>query len=85
MHDDSEDEVTDLQSKEKKLSHDHSNEFPHRERNLIFYHLINDFSNDLIYGCGLSTALAHDRLIGSVLSFLIFTEGFRRHSRKMQH
>ena len=62
--------------------HHHANGFPNRTRNLILYHIINDFSNDLIYGCGLSTALAHDRLIGSVLSLMIFSEGFRRHSRK---
>ena len=82
LRDESEDEETDLQSKENKLSNRHSNEFPNRKRNLILYHLINDFSNDLIYGCSLSTALAHDLLIGSVLSLMIFSEGFRRHSRR---
>lgn len=52
-----------------------------RKKNLICYHLIHDFSNDFIYGWALATAFAHDRLIGSILSLLIFTEGFRRHSR----
>ncbi len=82
MHVESEDEETNLQSKEKNSSHHHTHEFPHRKRNLILYHLINDFFNDLIYGCGLSTASSHDRLIASVLSIMIFSEGFRRHSRK---
>ncbi len=87
LHADSDDEETDLQvslNNETNLTHQnhHENELPHRTRNLILYHIINDFSNDLIYGCGLSTALAHDRLIGSVLSLMIFSEGFRRHSRK---
>jgi hypothetical protein len=70
-------------NKEKHSSlHHHSNEIPHRIRNLILYHIFNDFSNDLIYGCGLSTAFAHDRVIGSVLGLMIFSEGIRRHSRK---
>ena len=66
-------------------SHSDHNENPHRTRNLILYHLINDFSNDLIHGCGLATALAHDRLIGSVLYLMIFSEGFRRHSRRSSY
>jgi len=81
LHTESDDEETDLQSKENNIAHHHSNEIPHRKRNLMLYHIIDDFSNDLIYGCGLSTALSHDRLIGSVLSVLIFSEGFRRHSQ----
>ncbi|CAM2726371.1 unnamed protein product [Rotaria socialis] len=69
----------------KSASHHHhhhsENELPHQTRNLIVYHIINDFSNDVIYGCVLSTALAHDRLIGLVLSLMVFSEGFRRHSQ----
>ncbi|CAF4294026.1 unnamed protein product [Rotaria sp. Silwood2] len=88
LHDDSDDEEVILQSNqtplnnEKATSHHHStNELPHQKRNLILYHIVNDFFNDLIYGCGLSTALAHNRLIGLVLSLMIFSEGFRRHSQ----
>ncbi|UJR26499.1 hypothetical protein I4U23_007826 [Adineta vaga] len=60
------------------ISHQHDHE--QKTRNLILYHIIYDFSNDVIYGCGLSVALAHDRLIGLVLGIMIFSEGFRRHS-----
>jgi len=49
---------------------------------MILYYMIYDFTNDIIYGCGLSTAIAHDHLIGLVLWIMIFSEGFRRHSRK---
>jgi hypothetical protein len=92
LHADSDDdEETDLQANlapinngDHSTHHHHANEIPHRTRNLVIYHLINDFSTDLIYGCGLSTALAHDRLVGSVLCLLIFSEGFRRHSRKQE-
>ncbi len=56
----------------------------HQRRNLVLYHIIYDFSNDVIYGCGLSTALAHDHLIGAVLLIMIFSEGFRRHSGKQK-
>lgn len=49
---------------------------------MIFYHIIYDFSNDIIYGCGFATAIVHDRWIGLVLWLMIFSEGFRRHSRK---
>ncbi|CAF1496238.1 unnamed protein product [Adineta ricciae] len=90
LHTDSDDEDLDSSvnqisiDKEKDLPHHHeSNTLPHRARNLIFYHLINDFSNDLIYGCGLCTAFAHDYFIGSVISFMIFIEGFRRHSQTL--
>ncbi|UJR22577.1 hypothetical protein I4U23_025624 [Adineta vaga] len=85
LHADSDDEDVDLPinrisiNKQKNLHG--SNILLHRTRNLILYYLINDFSNDLIYGCGLCTALAHDYLIGSVLSVMIFIEGFRRHSQ----
>ncbi|CAF0974422.1 unnamed protein product [Adineta ricciae] len=61
---------------EQPASHNHE----HKINKLILYHAVYDFSNDVIYGCGLSTALAHDRLIGFVLWILIFSEGFRRHS-----
>lgn len=96
MHTESDDEETDLQpnqastGSEKPPTNNHHHhhhakvELPHQKRNLILYHIINDFSNDLIYGCGISTAFAHNRLIGSVLSFMIFSEGFRRHSRKTE-
>jgi len=91
IHGESDDEETDLQSNEASLNkekhsphHHHTHNLPHRTRNLILYHIINDFSNDLIYGCGLSTAFAHDRVIGSVLCLMIFSEGFRRHSRKIR-
>lgn len=85
---DSADEETDLQvdqtpvKNEKRLP-GHS-KHDHQTRNLILYHLIYDFSNDIIYGCALSTALAHDRLISFVLWLMIFSEGFRRHSRKQK-
>ncbi|CAF4749638.1 unnamed protein product [Rotaria sp. Silwood1] len=90
LHDDSDDEEVILQSNQTPLNnnkntlhhHHHStNELPHQKRNLILYHIINDFFNDLIYGCGLSTAIAHNRLIGLILSLMIFSEGFRRHSQ----
>ncbi|CAF1168709.1 unnamed protein product [Rotaria sp. Silwood1] len=89
LHDDSDDEEVILQSNQtplnndKNTSHHHhsTNELPHQKRNLILYHIINDFFNDLIYGCGLSTAIAHNRLIGLILSLMIFSEGFRRHSQ----
>ncbi|CAF1072477.1 unnamed protein product [Rotaria sordida] len=95
LRDESDDEEVILQSNqdplnnEKPTSHHHhhhhhhhsTNELPHQTRNLILYHIINDFFNDLIYGCGLSTALAHNRLIGLILSLMIFSEGFRRHSQ----
>ena len=69
---------------EGHISHDdHHHE--HKTRNLIIYHIIYDLSNDIIYGCGLSTAFAYDRLVGCVLGILIFSEGFRRHSRKKIH
>lgn len=78
----SDDEQSDLQLKTTtRTEQQQSNENSIRKRNLIFYHLINDLSNDFIYGTGLATAFAHDRLIGSILCLLIFTEGFRRHSR----
>jgi hypothetical protein len=51
---------------------------------MILYYIIYDFTNDIIYGCGLSTAIAHDYLIGLVLWIMIFSEGFRRHSRKQK-
>jgi hypothetical protein len=54
----------------------------HQRRNMILYHIIYDFSNDIIYGCGLATAVTHDHLIAFVLWLVIFSEGFRRHSRK---
>jgi hypothetical protein len=50
-------------------------------RNLYLYHLLYDFSNDLIYGCGLSTAFAHHHLIGFTIWLVILTEGFRRNTR----
>lgn len=56
--------------------------FKHEKRNLIIYHIIYDLSNDIIYGCGLATGVLHDRLVGGVLLIMIFSEGFRRHSRK---
>jgi heme/copper-type cytochrome/quinol oxidase subunit 4 len=40
-----------------------------------------DFSNDLIYGCGLSTAFVHHHLIGFTIWLVILTEGFRRNTR----
>lgn len=47
--------------------------------------MINDFTNDLIYGFGLCTALVHHPLIGATLALMIFSEGFRRHSRKKKN
>ncbi len=68
---------------ERHSSHHHDqNDLKQQRRNLILYHIIYDLSNDIIYGCGLATAVAHDHLIGSVLWIMIFSEGFRRHSRK---
>jgi hypothetical protein len=46
-------------------------------------HLLYDSTHDLIYGCGLSTAFAHDHLSGFVIWLIIFSEGFRRYSRKL--
>ncbi|CAF0895566.1 unnamed protein product [Adineta steineri] len=89
LHAESDDEI-DLQINQVPINnnqqnlvheHNHKHDLPHQTRNLILYHVINDFSNDLIYGCGLATALAHDYLIGSVLSLVIFSEGFRRYSQ----
>ena len=54
----------------------------HDEHPVFLSHLIYDFSNDLVYGCGLPMALTSDRLIGLVLWLVMLSEGFRRHSRK---
>ncbi|CAF4402112.1 unnamed protein product, partial [Adineta steineri] len=72
LHGESDDEI-DLQINQVPINnnqqnlvhgHNHKHDLPNQTRNLILYHVINDFSNDLIYGCGLATALAHDYLIG---------------------
>ncbi|CAF1248062.1 unnamed protein product [Adineta steineri] len=76
------DETTGLQSDQEPIKKEnHAGQHEHQTRNFIIYHIIYDFSNDIIYGCGLSTALSHDRLIGFVLWLMIFSEGFRRHSQ----
>jgi len=85
---DSGDEETKLQVESKPVKndkhsshhHDH-NHLKHGRRNMILYHIVYDFSNDIIYGCGLATAVAHDRFIGFVLWIMILSEGFRRHSQ----
>ncbi|CAF1554584.1 unnamed protein product, partial [Adineta steineri] len=68
LHGESDDEI-DLQINQVPINnnqqnlvheHNHKHDLPNQTRNLILYHVINDFSNDLIYGCGLATALAHD-------------------------
>jgi hypothetical protein len=61
--------------------HEPVRELDQRTRNLYLYHLLYDFSNDLIYGCGLSTAFAHHHLIGFTIWLVILTEGFRRNTR----
>ena len=79
---DSADEETALQADLEYRRQPSQVDAAHQRRNMIIYHIIYDFSNDIIYGCGFATAIAHDRLIGFALWMMIFSEGFRRHSRK---
>lgn len=58
------------------------NGVPRDEHHVFLSHLIYDFSNDFVYGCGLPMALASDRLVGLVLWLVMLSEGARRHSRE---
>lgn len=82
---DSGDEEIALQADLEHHRHSSTTDSQRQRRNMIVYHIIYDFSTDVIYGCGFATALAHDRLIGFALWMMILSEGFRRHSRKTKH
>lgn len=81
MHSDSDEEENDLQLKEQ--IYPKGEILPKKKRNFVLYYLINDFSMDFIYGYAFSIALTNDYIIGGVIILVIFTEGFRRHSRRV--